>query len=118
MQETPGIAATKSKARLREALLLLPDGKAGTRVTKATALGTEEPSPLQCQLSGGRLRDRGPGDTPPRPKGLPVPCDEPRPDHARLQLAARIANASRARICAEVTVLRAHLQYNGSFSRQ
>lgn len=96
MQETPGIAATKSKAQLREALLL-----PGIWVTKATALGTEEPSPLQCRLNGGRLRDRGPGSTSPRPKGLPVICDKPRLNHSCLQLEAYIVNASGARICAK-----------------
>lgn len=102
MWETPGIAATKSKAQLREALLL-PDGKAGIWVTKATSLGTEEPSLLCRQLNRGRVRDRGPGDTLPWPKGLPVPCDEPRPNQARLQLEAHIVNTFRAHIWAQLT---------------
>lgn len=101
MWETPGIAATKSKAQLREALLL-PDGKAGIQVTKATALGTKEPSLLHRQLNRGRVRDQGPGDTLPWPKGLPIPCDEPRRNQACLQLEAHIMNAFRAHIWAQL----------------
>lgn len=71
-------------------------------MTKATTLGTEEPSLLRHQLNRGRVRDRGPGDALPWPKGLPVPCDEPRPNQARLQLEAHIVNAFRARIWAQL----------------
>lgn len=72
MQETPGIAATKSKAQLRE-VLLFPVGKTGVWATKATAPGTKEPSPLPSCLSRQRLGEQGPGDTPLQHKGLTVP---------------------------------------------
>lgn len=103
MQETPGTAAIKSKALLRDALFFA-DGKAGMFGQQKLWLWAPRSHP-QYRISstvGGSGTEGRVTPTHPWHKGLLVLCAKLRSKHACLQLEAHIINISGACTCTEL----------------
>lgn len=103
MQDTPGTAAIKSKALLREALLF-PDGKAGMFGQQKPELWAPKSHPQHSisSTAGGSGTEGQVISTPPWHKSLLLLCAKLRSKHACLWLEAHIMNASRACMHAEL----------------